>query len=84
MLSLSIDNTSIYFAKYVYEMEQALWHIRKNVEQLIFVEKVGLEDGMSRRASEELWQYENRYDSDNVITFDSDNDSNVGGCDSDG
>ena len=47
-------------------------------------EKVGLEDGMSRRVSEELWQYENRYDSDNVTTFDSDNDSNVGGCDSDG
>ena len=48
------------------------------------MEKVGLEDGMSRRASEELWQYENRYDSDNETTFDSDNDSNVGGCDSDG
>ena len=48
------------------------------------MEKVGLEDGMSRRASEELWQYENRCDSDNVTTFDSDNDSNVGGCDSDG
>ena len=39
---------------------------------------------MSRRASEELWQYEIRYDSDNETTFDSDNDSNVGGCDSDG
>ena len=38
----------------------------------------------SRRASEELRQYENRYDSDNETTFDSDNDSNVGGCDSDG
>ena len=48
------------------------------------MEKVRLEDGMSRRASEELWQYENRYDSDNEATFDSDNDSNVGGCDSDG
>ena len=48
------------------------------------MEKVGLEDGMSRRASEELWQYENRYDSNNEITFDSDNDSTVGGCDSDG
>ena len=48
------------------------------------MEKVGLEDSMSRRASEELWQYENRYDSDNETTFDSDNDSNVGGCDSDG
>ena len=44
------------------------------------MEKVGLEDGMSRRASEELWQYENS-DSDG---YDSDNDSNVGGCDSDG
>ena len=54
------------------------------MEQLIFMEKVGLEDGMSRRASEELWQYENRYDSDNETTFDSDNDSNVDGCDSDG
>ena len=52
--------------------------------QLIFMEKVGLEDGMSPRASEELWQYENRCDSDNEITFDSDNESNVGGCDSDG
>ena len=41
--------------------------------------KVGLEDDMSRRTSEELWQYENRYDSDNETTFDSDNDSNVGG-----
>ena len=48
------------------------------------MEKVGLEDGMSRRASDELWQYENRYDSDNETTFDSDYDSNVGGCDSDG
>ena len=48
------------------------------------MEKVGLEDGMSRRASEELWQYENRCDSDNVTTFDSDNDNNVGGCDRDG
>ena len=48
------------------------------------MEKVGLEDGMSRRASEELWQFEKRYDSDNETTFDSDNDSNVGGCDSDG
>ena len=51
--------------------------MRKEAEQLIFMEKVGLEDGMSRRASEELWQYENRYDSDNETTFDSDNDSNV-------
>ena len=59
-------------------------HIRKKVEQLIFMEKVTLEDGMSRRASEELWQYENRYESNNETTFDSDNDSNVGGCDSDG
>ena len=48
------------------------------------MEKVGLEDGMSRRASDELRQYENRYDSDNETTFDGDNDSNVGGCDSDG
>ena len=48
------------------------------------MEKVGLEDGMSRRASEELWQYENRYDSDNETTFGSDNDSNVEGCDRDG
>ena len=39
---------------------------------------------MSRRASEELWQYENRYDIDNETTFDSDNDSNVGGCNSNG
>ena len=84
MMSLSINKASIYFAKYEYGMEQALWYIRKKVEQLIFMEKVGLEDGMSRRASEELWQYENRYDSDNVTTFDSDNDSKVGGCDSDG
>ena len=45
---------------------------------------VGLEDGMSRRASEELWQYENRYDSDNETTFDSDNNSNVNGCIEDG
>ena len=44
------------------------------------MEKVRLEDGMSRRASEELWQYEN---SDNETTLDSDNDSNVGGCDED-
>ena len=58
--------------------------MRKKVEQPIFMEKVGLEDCMSRRASEELWQYENIYDSDNEATFDSDNDSNVGGCDSDG
>ena len=43
------------------------------------MEKVGLEDGMSRRASEELWQYENRYDSGNETTSGSDNDSNVGG-----
>ena len=33
------------------------------------MEKVRLEDGMSRRASEELWQYENRYDSDNEVIF---------------
>ena len=39
---------------------------------------------MSRRASEELWQYENRYDSDNELTSDSGNDSNVDGCNSDG
>ena len=58
--------------------------MRKKVEQPIFMEKVGLEDGMSRRASEELWQFEKRYDSDNETTFDSDNDSNGGGCDSDG
>ena len=31
-----------------------------------------------------FWQYENRYDSDNATTFDSDNDSNGDGCDSDG
>ena len=55
----------------------------RNGEQLFFIEKVGLEDGMSRRASEESWQYKNRYDSDNQTTLDSDNDSNVGGCDSD-
>ena len=48
------------------------------------MEKVGLEDGMSRRASEELWQYENRYDSDNETTFEGDKDSTVGGWDSDG
>ena len=48
------------------------------------MEKVGLEDGMSPRASEELWQYENRYYSDNETTLDSDNDSNVDGCDRDG
>ena len=48
------------------------------------MEKVRLEDGMSRRASEELRQYENRYDSDNETTFGSDNDSNVGSCDRDG
>ena len=40
---------------------------------------VGLEDGMSRRASEEWWQYENRYDRDNKTTSDSDNDGNVDG-----
>ena len=39
---------------------------------------------MSRRASEELWQYKNRCDSDNEPTFDSDNDNNVDGCNSDG
>ena len=39
---------------------------------------------MSRRALEELRQYENRYDSDNETTFGSDNDSNVDGCDRDG
>ena len=83
-MSLSINKASIYFAKYEYGMEKALLYIRKKVEQSIFMEKVGLEDGMSRRASEELWQYENRYDSDNETTFDSDNYSNVGGCDSDG
>ena len=82
MMSLSINKASIYFAKYECGMEKA--NIRKKVEQLIFMEKVGLEDGMSRRASKELWQYGNRYDSDNETTFDSDNDSNVGGCDSDG
>ena len=48
------------------------------------MEKFGLEDGMSRKASEESWQYEDWYDSDNATTFDGDNDSNVGGCDSDG
>ena len=48
------------------------------------MEKVGLEDDMSRRASEEWWQYEDRYDSDNETIFDSDNDSNVDGCDRDG
>ena len=48
------------------------------------MEKVGLEDGMSRRVSEELWQYENRYDSDNETIFVIDNYSNVDGCDSDG
>ena len=48
------------------------------------MEKVRLEDGLSRRASEKLWQYENRYDSDNETTFDSDNDSNVDGCNRDG
>ena len=48
------------------------------------MKKVGLEDDMSRRASEELWQYENRYDGDNETTFDSDNDSNVDGCNRDG
>ena len=52
MMSLSINKVSIYFAKYEYGMEQASWYIRKKVEQLIFMEKVGLEDGMSRRASE--------------------------------
>ena len=83
-MSLSINKTSIHFAKYEYVIEQALRYIRKKVEQLIFMEKVGLEDGMSRRASEELWQYENRYDSDNETTFDSDTDSNVDGCDRDG
>ena len=45
-------------------MEQALLYIRKKVEQLIFIEIVGLEDGMSWRASKELWQFEKRYDSD--------------------
>ena len=84
MMSLSINKASIYFAKYQYGMEKALLYIRKKVEQSIFTEKVGLEDGMSRRASEELWQYENRYDSDNETTFDSDNDSNVDGCERDG
>ena len=54
------------------------------VEQLNFMKKVGLEDCMSRRASEELWQYENRHDSDNETTFDSGNDSNVDGCNRDG
>ena len=58
--------------------------MRKKVEQLIFMKKVGLEDGMSRRASAELRQYENRYDRDNETTYDSDNDSSVDGCDSDG
>ena len=68
-MSLSINKASIYFAKYEHGMEQALQSIRKKVEQLIFMEKVGLEDSMSRRASEELWQYENRYDSDNETTL---------------
>ena len=70
MMSLSINKASIYLAKYKYGMEKASWYIRKKVEQLVFVEKVGLEDGMSRRAPEELWQYENRYDSDNETTSD--------------
>ena len=69
----AINKVLIYFAKYEYKIEQGLLYIRKKVEYLIFMEKVGLEDGMSRRASEELWQYENRYDSDNETTFDSDN-----------
>ena len=64
--------------------EGSMKNISKKAEQLNFVEKVGSEDGMSRRASEELWQYENRYGSDNETTFDSDNDSNVDGCISDG
>ena len=38
---------------------------------------------MSRRAAE-LRQYENGYDSDSELTFDSDNDSNVDGCNRDG
>ena len=54
MMSLSINEASIFFAKYEYGMEQALQSIRKKVEQLIFMEKVGLEGGMSRSASEEL------------------------------
>ena len=48
------------------------------------MKKIGLEDGMSPRASEELWQYVYRYDSDHETTFDSENDSNVDGCDRDG
>ena len=39
---------------------------------------------MGRRLSEELWQYENRYDNDNEATFGSDNDSSVDGYNSDG
>ena len=80
MMSLSINKASIYFAKYEYGIDQALYYIRKKVEQLIFTEKVRLEDGMSRRASDKLWQHEKRYDSDNESTIDSDNDSNVDGC----
>ena len=48
------------------------------------MKKVGSWDGMSRRAPEELWQYENRYDSDNQKIFDRDNDGNVDGCNKDG
>ena len=79
LLSLSISNTSINCdkSKYEYGMEEALVNLRKKKKGRAI--KVGLEDGMSRRASEELWQYENRYDSDNQTTFDRDNDSNVDG-----
>ena len=40
------------------------------LEQLNFMKEVWLEDGMSWRASAELWQYENRYDNHNETTFD--------------
>ena len=63
-------------------MEEVLENIwGRTVEQLNFFEKSWIVRRYERRASEELWQYENRYDSDDGLTFDSGNDDC---CNSDG
>ena len=67
---------------YKYGMERALEIYLRKVEQLKFVNKLGLEDGMDPMAAKELYKYENTYDSDNetiysddIIYTDSDDDS---------
>ena len=56
------------------------------VEQLNFYEKswiVRRHESESSRITT-IREYENGYDSDNELTFDSDNDSNVDGCNRNG